>query len=152
MHPAGLSACGGASCLRICPGLGAWAGVVGTSLDISSCLGFMLCRHAQRAPREQLSVLEMGRDAFWVLDGCLQMRVPEASTGTSNRAASGTAGTLSLCRGLYQCSRDFRCVSGPSCESICRISVLQCKCLLGLCCIIGSPLISPVQIFNLSGS
>lgn len=63
-----------------------------------------------------------------------------------------TAGTLKPYRGLYQHSRDFRCVSGPSCESICRIRLLQCKCLWGLCCIIGSLLISSLQIFNLCGS
>ncbi|KAK2524830.1 Fgf18 [Columba guinea] len=41
-----------------------------------------------------------------------------------------TTGTLKPYRGLYQHSRDFRCVSGPSCESICRIRLLQSQLLV----------------------
>lgn len=113
VRPAGLSACGSASCSHICAGLGARAGVVGTSLCISTCLGLVSRRHAQLTLRGQFSILEMGQDTFWVLDGCLQMRVPEPSPSMSNHAAGDSRdpeavqGSLSALEGLLMCVRSF---------------------------------------------
>lgn len=49
--PCGLTAAQ-LSCLHSWPGLGTWAGVFGTSTEISACLGSVCCRQAQGAPRD----------------------------------------------------------------------------------------------------
>lgn len=87
--PCGLTAAQ-LSCLHSWPGLGTRAGVLGTSTEISACLGPVCCRQAQGVPRDS--------SECWIWDRSLPGMRWCFGSGSARKHRSEPAAPTGYCR------------------------------------------------------